>query len=133
MRATKRKRPQRRTKAQPPLGIDLFDIASKITYVGSVEHKSTPSFAGQPRPRADASLCDAGFHNQQREITERLKDSVREGNVGAPWENDFPRYVWGTIDGQCYEARLVNKEAGQYKGYPLKNDEWPKGIVTDNG
>jgi hypothetical protein len=27
-----------------------------------------------------------------------------------------------------YEARLVNREVGQYKGYPLNTDEWPAGI-----
>ena len=27
-----------------------------------------------------------------------------------------------------YEAMLVNKEQGQYKGYPLSIDEWPEGL-----
>jgi hypothetical protein len=26
-----------------------------------------------------------------------------------------------------YEGRLVNREQGQYKGYPLGEDEWPIG------
>jgi hypothetical protein len=26
------------------------------------------------------------------------------------------------------EGRLVNRETGEYKGYPLGRDEWPAGI-----
>ena len=29
-----------------------------------------------------------------------------------------------------FEARLVNRESGSYKGYPLDSDEWPKGIES---
>ena len=29
-----------------------------------------------------------------------------------------------------FEARLVNREIGSYKGYPLDNDEWPMGIES---
>ena len=25
--------------------------------------------------------------------------------------------------------RLVNRETGEYKGYPLEQDEWPDGIA----
>ena len=28
-----------------------------------------------------------------------------------------------------FEGRLVNRETGDYKGYPLAQDEWPAGIV----
>ncbi len=64
----------------------------------------------------------------REELTAQLRDCLRAGKVGAPWEGDFPRYVWGRIDGQVYEARLVNKMQGTYKGYPLEDDEWPPGV-----
>lgn len=81
-----------------------------------------------PRPRADASICDAGFKDKQRELTEQLRDCIRKGLVGAPWEGSFPRYVWGMIEGQVFEARLVNREQGEYKGYPLEQAAWPEGL-----
>lgn len=43
-------------------------------------------------------------------------------------EGEFPRYVWYQDAGIVYEARLTNKELGEYKGYPLNADEWPHGI-----
>jgi hypothetical protein len=50
------------------------------------------------------------------------------GRIGAPWEGDFPRYVWHRRDDVVYEARLVNQEVGEYKGYPLEPGEWPEGL-----
>lgn len=48
--------------------------------------------------------------------------------MGGPWEGRYPRYVWSKIDGIVYEARLVNREQGQYKGWQLEADEWPSNI-----
>ncbi|MFC0864490.1 hypothetical protein ACFHYQ_19545 [Sphaerimonospora cavernae] len=107
--------------------MSLADLADRASYVGSGEHKSYPSFAGRPRLRADASKCDPKF-NDANEITGFLRQAIAAGNVGAPWEGDFPRYAWHTLDDVIYEARLVNQELGQYKGYPLKRSEWPESL-----
>jgi hypothetical protein len=103
-------------------------VAEKARYVGSPEHKEEPSFAGLPRPRADATICDNRFADRQSELTGWLRDAIRNGCVGAPWEGDFPRYVWCMKDDIVYEARLVNRGNGEYKGYPLAFDEWPEGV-----
>jgi hypothetical protein len=50
------------------------------------------------------------------------------GRVGEPWEGDFPRYAWCKQGQVTYEARLVNQELGQYKGYPLEPSEEPEGL-----
>ncbi len=39
-------------------------------------------------------------------------------------------YVWYMHGNTVFEARLVNRESGSYKGYPLDSDEWPKGIES---
>ena len=51
------------------------------------------------------------------------------GHVGEPWEGDFPRYVWHRRQRAVYEARLVNRELGEYKGYPLQRGEEPEGLT----
>ncbi|MGE4557186.1 MAG: hypothetical protein AB7D07_10210 [Desulfovibrionaceae bacterium] len=117
----------------PPAGVDLRAIADKAKYVGSAEHKDTPSFAGHPRPRADASICDRKFVPMQDYLTEQLPACIRRGIVGAPWEGEFPRYVWGQIEGRMFEARLVNKSNGLYEGYPLEEDERPEGVTEFDG
>ncbi len=128
MRAPRRHRPLRRALCAPPVGVDLSRLAATARYVGSSEHKTLPSFAGPPRPRADASKCDPKLANPD-ELTGWLREAIITGNVGAPWEGDYPRYVWHRQGDVVYEGRLVNQEQGQYKGYPLKADELPEGLA----
>lgn len=105
--------------------MDLADIAERVRYVGSPEHKDRPSFAGAPRPRADASICDASLADNPGQVTKWLREGIRQGWIGEYWEGDFPRYVWYEVDGRVFEGRLVNKELGQYKGYELLEEERP--------
>jgi hypothetical protein len=110
----------------PPSGVDLVALAQTVRYVGSVEHKRYPSFAGHPRPRADATLCDPTFKDAD-ELTSVLAGAMRDGAIGAPWEVDYPRYVWARMNGTWYEARLVNPVLGEYKGYALTaEDDQPR-------
>ena len=104
-------------------------VAARARYVGSPEHKDAPSFAGQPRPRADASICDAKL--AQDEVNGWLREALARGTFGGYWEGNFPRYVWYKSGNIVYEARLVNSEAGEYKGYPLDEDEWPPNLLTN--
>jgi hypothetical protein len=132
MRAPRRRRPLRRSPGPVPPGIDLEAIISRVTYVGSGEHKTFPSFAGPPHPRADASKCDPRLADQDK-LTCWLQQAIREGRTGGQWNGDFPRYIWHRSEGVPYEARLVNPELGQYKGYPLAQDEWPETLDEQTG
>jgi hypothetical protein len=117
----------RRVKSTAPPTAALIDLAARVRYVGSAEHKTYPSFAGQPKLRADATKCDPRLTDPDQ-ITAWLRAGIEAGLVGHPWEGDFPRYVWFRVNTVCYEGRLVNREAGEYKGYALADDESPAGI-----
>ena len=128
MRTPSRKRiaPVRRF-GNPPAGVDLAAVAALAHYVGSPEHKDTPSFAGQPRPRADATICERSFVGRLDEINRWLRDAIQAGQFSAYWDHDhFPRYVWHREGEVVFEARLVNAGSGAYKGFDLKRDEWPE-------
>lgn len=111
-----------------PEGTDLADVADRAVYIGSPEHKNLPSFAGPPKLRADASCCPRDLATKQDLVTEWLKEAIRRGVVGGHWEGGFPRYVWFMYEDTVFEGRLVNREAGWYKGYPLNSSEWPAGV-----
>jgi hypothetical protein len=64
----------------------------------------------------------------QDELTGWLREAIRCGAVSAHFEGEYPRYAWFRDDDVVYEARLVNRGKGTYKGYPLETDEWPNGI-----
>lgn len=100
-------------------------MAARASYIGSPEHKDTPSFAGQPKPRADAAICDRTLASKQMQVTRWLRKAIRLGSASSYWEGDFPRYVWHREGDVVYEARLVNHVKGEYKGYPLNREEWP--------
>jgi len=107
------------------------EIAARISYVGSPEHKDVPSFAGNPpRPRPDASICEQSLANERDKITSWIREAVQRGAYGAMKENGFPRYLWYKDGDTVYEGRLVNSGNGTYKGYPLMADEWPRGIES---
>jgi hypothetical protein len=127
MRAPQRKRPLRRH-IDGPGAKNVAEIAERATYIGSPEHKDTPSFAGQPRPRADASICDRELTEDRERVTQWLKTAIERGATGGMWEGNFPRYAWYKDGDTVYEARLVNCELGEYKGYPLNETEWPDGL-----
>lgn len=126
MRAPKRRRPLRRV-INCPESVDLPDLSQRVGYIGSPEHKKGKTYAGHPRPRADASQCPEKFNKSPRRPLKWLQDALRSGCVGAPWEQGFPRYVWYYDKGDetFYEARLSNAGNGAYKGYPLNEDEVP--------
>lgn len=128
MRAPRRRRPQFRKIQPPPEGVDTTQLAAQVSYVGSPEHKSGPSFAGTPRPRADATICDDALSSRLPEIQRWLRHAFRVQCLGGPWEGDFPRYAWCKVGDVVYEPRLVNRGQGQYKGWQLMTDEWPDGI-----
>lgn len=126
MRAPRKNRPRKRQiRVQDDCLLD--DLAERVWYEGSAEHKDVLSFRGLPELRSDASICPRHISSREQ-VTEWLRTAIRTGAVGPPWEGDYPRYVWYMTDGTVYEARLTNRGSGAYKGYPLEEAEWPRGI-----
>ena len=122
------KRPAKLRRIGVPVGRDLDAVASAATYIGSPEHKDTPSFAGHPQPRKTASICDRNLARDRDRPQQWLELGIRRGTVSDRWEGSFPRFVWCKVGDTVYEARLVNRVQGSYKGWPLSQEEWPPGI-----
>jgi hypothetical protein len=61
--------------------------------------------------------------------TRALREGLRAGRVSADWDGGFPKFVWHLEDETLYEARLSNRELGEYHAYPLEDRrEWPVNI-----
>ena len=122
-------RSQRR--AVLPSGTVDASVAPRVTYVGSPEHKDYPSPAGAPRLRSDATKCDASVHNAETfgSLSQQLRVAILDGAIGGPLEGNFPRYVWAKVQDEWYEARLTNREQGQYKGYAIRLEEVPRELL----
>lgn len=99
-------------------------LTSRVRYVGSAEHKDYPSFAGDPGLRSDASRCSPDITREQAE--EVLKKAIKRHCISPQVEGQFPRYAWGRLGGRLYQARLINREQGWYKAWPIEEIEAPE-------
>jgi hypothetical protein len=103
-------------------------VATLARYVGSGEHKALPihasySLESAAHKRSDSSRCDPKITRDQAE--QALREAIKLGHVSAEFQDNFPAYVWGRIAGQFYAARLINREAGHYKAWPIEEVELP--------
>ena len=87
---------------QAPATACHMGVADRVAYQGSPEHKDVPSFAGQPRLRADASCCPREIVDPKM-VCGWLRSAIRHGATGAPWEGGFPRSVWYKEGGTLFE------------------------------
>ena len=100
------------------------NTALRARYLGSPEHKGYPSRAGPPALRSDATPCDPKI--EREDVNAVLRQAIRRRCTSARFEQGFPRYAWGWLDGHLYEARHINGPAGTYKGYRLTEAEHPR-------
>jgi hypothetical protein len=102
------------------------EVAARASYVGSGEHKARPvdeSYDFDADLRSDASRCDPTITRETAESA--LRVAIANGSVSADFQGDFPSYVWGWIGKRPHVARLINSEAGHYKGWPIGDEELP--------
>jgi hypothetical protein len=104
----------------------LRTIVTVARYTGSPYHRSPGSKAGPIAQRAGlSSRCPPNWTNAK--ATEALRLAITEARVSCVWEGGFPRYIWYLDGDVLYEARLTNRENGEYHGYPLEDRwQWPK-------
>jgi hypothetical protein len=81
--------------------------------------------AGRRWPHA--SKCPPTWDRES--ATRALREAIRAVMVSADWDGDFPKVVWYLEEETLYEARLSNRELGEYHAYPLEEKrEWPADI-----
>jgi len=100
-------------------------VAESVVYEGSVEHKVAHSWLGPKKIRSDATPCPPAL-NDPDVLTEWLREAIRQGHISEYWEDEYPKYVWSRQGAEVFEARLINRGQGNYKGYPLSSSEIPR-------
>ena len=107
------------------MALDIETLATRVSYAGSGEHTARPldpSFDFSPALRSDASRCDPRITRERAQAA--LRQAVRQRCVSEDFLGDFPRYIWGWLDGQPHVARLDNQEQGAYKAWPIGTTAW---------
>jgi hypothetical protein len=110
----------------------LRRAAETAQYTGSPYHRVAGSLMGGNlvgRRWPHASKCPAEWDRQS--ATRALREAIRAVRVSADWDegSDFPKFIWHLEGETLYEARLSNRELGEYHAYPLEDRrEWPGNI-----
>jgi hypothetical protein len=114
IRAPERRRDRRRTVCRTPAGVSREALARKASY------------AAWDPPSPDTLPRAAPGEGAPEEL---LRAALTEGQLGGPWEQDFPRYAWYRTGDVVQEFRLTGGEPGRYTGYTLHPSEWPEGLA----
>ena len=93
-------------------------VAARVTYTGSPKHKTYQSPAGAPAQRADAAKCARFSEANWPRLGVALRMAIREGCVSS-FRGAFPYRAWVWINDVLHEARLTNKDVGDYHGFPI--------------
>jgi len=112
-------RPERKRKSLIQMSGDQRARAAAVAiYAGSPAHKLIHSLN-------DSTPCPKDLEHSQTRLTEWVRAAIAAGAAGGMMEGDFPRYVWYRDGERAFEGRLTNRALGEYKGYPIDNDELP--------
>jgi hypothetical protein len=117
-----------------PLSPILIDRA---TYVGSAEHKQSRWWGGLPdayvppdgvatRPKKQTTTICPLTHEADRAVATNWVRAALKSNQLRFYEadQDFPMKIWYKQgNGQLWFGRCVNSVLGQYKGWPINEED----------
>ena len=117
----------------------LDSAAAVATYVGSEEHKAKRWWGGMPgvrrrkggeiqRPKKQhTTVCPLVTEEDRERATLWIREAIRNRQCRfVDGDGQFPKHVWHTDDGgEHWHGRCVNSEKGEYKGWPVTEEEMP--------
>lgn len=109
----------------------------RASYVGSAEHKQYRWWGGLPaayvgpggratRPKKqDTTICPLTSDADRLLATGWVRAALRQGQLRYyEADQDFPSRIWYRQDtGQHWAGYCVNGAQGQYKGWPIEEEE----------
>lgn len=107
-------------------------------YVGSPEHKAQKWWGGLPnafvdsdgvatRPdKADTTICLLNTELDRETATKWVQNGLKEGKFRFyEGDKDYPKKIWYQEEGsgQLWFGQCVNSVRGEYKGWPIDEEE----------
>ena len=129
-RPSQTRRDRRLTTAQ------LRELAARATYVGSPEHKDEKWWGGLPMARQrtggkvgrshrqTTTVCPLTSCEDRDRATGWVRSAIRRRQLKyCEGDKDYPKKIWHRADGRVWFGYCVNSEAGEYKGWPIDEEE----------
>lgn len=111
-------------------------LAARASYVGSKEHKAKRWWGGLPgirygsegkpvrEKREKTTICDLVADADRARATIWVRAAIESGQFRfLEGDQDFPKHIWYQVDGRGWFGFCINSVSGQYKGWPLEEDE----------
>lgn len=132
------KRPNRRPPRRELSANERANLAARARYVGSEEHKSKAWWGGKvPRARQlpggqigrpgkqTTTICPLTSRTDQQRATQWVQAAIANGQYRF-FEADkgFPKKIWHRADGRIWCGMCLNQGQGEYKGWPIDEQEW---------
>lgn len=111
-------------------------VAARARYVGSGEHKAGGWWGGLPKARQlpggrvgrrgkqTPTVCPLTSNQDRERATSWVRQAIIEGQYRfQESDGDFPKKIWYEADGRIWFGYCLNKESGEYKGWPIDEGE----------
>ena len=130
------KRPKRKPERSKLTVAQRRQLARDASYVGSGEHKTEGWWGGRPggrqlpggrigRPRKQTTtICPLMSEEDRERATEWVRRAISKGQYQfVEADKKYPKKIWLKVDGQIWYGLCINSESGQYKGWPIDEEE----------
>ena len=111
-------------------------LAARARYEGSDEHKDVRWWGGLPRARQlrggrigrpgkqTTTVCPLVTKQDRRRATEWVRNAIIAGQYRfVESDQNFPKKIWYEADGRIWYGYCFNSVSGEYKGWPIEEDE----------
>ena len=132
-------RPKKRPQRADLSADERKNLAARASYVGSAEHKVKSWWGGLPeakqlpdgkvirpkKPRKQTTtLCPLTSLEDRNRATQWVRSAIASGQYRFyEGDQDFPKKVWHCADGRIWCGLCVNPSQGEYKGWPVEEQE----------
>ncbi len=70
------------------------------------------------------TVCPLTSQEDRDRATEWVRRAITRGQYKfSQADKDYPTKIWYADDGQIWFGRCINSQAGQYKGWPIEEEE----------
>ena len=131
------KRPERRPQRVALSPDERKALAARARYQGSGEHKDKRWWDGLPkakqlpgggvvrRGKQQTTLCPLTTDKDRDRATDWVRQAIANGQCKFhEADKEFPKKIWHRADGRLWFGLCVNQGNGEYKGWPIEEQEW---------
>ena len=122
-------RPKQITETRTLSPYDRDTLAERARYVGSYEHKMKRSWLGLPKAgsrtrKLKTTICELVKDEDKCKATMWVRSAIRSNQCKfVRGDKNFPKHVWYESGDQVWYGRCTNSVSGEYKGWPISEEE----------